>query len=155
MLDIDRARRDFPSLKRRVVELARQWKLRSIIDRRPGFTARGSGWQWQLPKPGARIQPQLRRGKSETERPLYPVSCVSADVIDWIESPHSWLLNSNVTFPWLRPKSSWIAIGQTRPFQLMNIEMTGSGRMELGRLCEEPAARLGSSSGPIVQLCEV
>ena len=31
LLDIDRARRDFPSLKRRVVELARQWKLRSII----------------------------------------------------------------------------------------------------------------------------
>ena len=31
LLDVDRARRDFPSLKRRVVELARHWKPRSII----------------------------------------------------------------------------------------------------------------------------
>lgn len=31
LLDVDRARRDFPSLKRRIVELARQWKTRTIL----------------------------------------------------------------------------------------------------------------------------
>ncbi len=31
LLDVDRARRDFPSLKRRIVELAIQWNARNII----------------------------------------------------------------------------------------------------------------------------
>jgi predicted phage terminase large subunit-like protein len=31
LLDVDRGRRDFPQLKRRVVELARQWKPRTIL----------------------------------------------------------------------------------------------------------------------------
>jgi predicted phage terminase large subunit-like protein len=31
LLDIDRARRDFPSLKQRIVELARQWNARTIL----------------------------------------------------------------------------------------------------------------------------
>ena len=31
LLDVDRARRDFPSIKRRIVELAIQWNARNII----------------------------------------------------------------------------------------------------------------------------
>jgi predicted phage terminase large subunit-like protein len=89
LLDVDRARLDFPSLKRRVVELARRWEARTLL-----IEDKGSGT--------ALIQ-QLR---SEANGICYPTAFVPKDdkltrlhaQSAWIEAGHVWLPERA---PWL------------------------------------------------------
>lgn len=89
LLDVDRARRDFPSLKRRVVDLARHWQPRTLL-----IEDKGSGT--------ALIQ-QLR---AEPNGIPYPTAFVPKDdkltrlhaQSAWIEAGHVWLPEQA---PWL------------------------------------------------------
>ena len=82
LLDLERARFDFPSLKRRVVDLARQWQAQTLL-----IEDKGSGT--------ALIQ-QLR---SEPNGICYPTAFVPKDdkltrfhaQSAWIEAGHVWL----------------------------------------------------------------
>jgi predicted phage terminase large subunit-like protein len=89
LVDVDRARLDFPSLKRRVVELARLWQPRSLL-----IEDKGSGT--------ALIQ-QLR---AESNGICYPTAFMPKDdkltrlhaQSAWIEAGHVWLPEQA---PWL------------------------------------------------------
>jgi predicted phage terminase large subunit-like protein len=97
LLDVDRARIDFPSLKRRVIELARHWQPRSLL-----IEDKGSGT--------ALIQ-QLR---AEANGIAYPTAFVPKDdkltrfhaQSAWIEAGHIWLPENA---PWLEDLRAEIA----------------------------------------------
>lgn len=97
LLDVDRARLDFPSLKRRVIELARRWQPRTLL-----VEDKGSGT--------ALIQ-QLR---AEPNGIAYPTAFVPRDdkltrlhaQSAWIEAGHIWLPEHA---PWLEDLRTEIA----------------------------------------------
>lgn len=97
LLDVDRARLDFPSLKRRVIDLARRWQPRTLL-----IEDKGSGT--------ALIQ-QLR---AEPNGIAYPTAFVPRDdkltrlhaQSAWIEAGHIWLPERA---PWLEELRTEIA----------------------------------------------
>lgn len=89
LLDVDRARRDFPTLKRRVVELARHWNPRTII-----IEDKGSGTS---------LIQQLR---SEPNGIPYPVAFVPKE--DKITRLHAGSARIEAGHVWLPDRASWL-----------------------------------------------
>lgn len=98
LLDIERARFDFPSLKRRAVELARHWQTRTVL-----IEDKGSGTS---------LIQQLR---AEHNGICYPTAFVPRDdkltrlhaQSAWIEAGHVWLPEQA---PWLEEFRSELAM---------------------------------------------
>ena len=89
LLDIDRARLDFPSLKRRVVDLARQWRPRSIIVEDKGA--------------GTALIQQLR---SESHGIPYPTAFLPKD--DKITRLHAQSARIEAGHVWLPERAAWL-----------------------------------------------
>jgi predicted phage terminase large subunit-like protein len=89
LLDVDRARRDFPSLKRRIVELAIQWNARNIIIEDKG--------------PGTSLIQQLR---TEHHGTPYPTAFLPRD--DKITRLHAQSARIEAGHVWLPERASWL-----------------------------------------------
>lgn len=89
LLDVDRARLDFPSLKRRVVELAKQWRPRSIIVEDKGA--------------GTALIQQLR---SESHGIPYPTAFLPKD--DKITRLHAQSARIEAGHVWLPQQAPWL-----------------------------------------------
>jgi predicted phage terminase large subunit-like protein len=89
LLDVDRARRDFPSLKRRIVELATQWGARNII-----IEDKGSGTS---------LIQQLR---TEHHGIPYPTAFLPRD--DKITRLHAQSARIEAGHVWLPERAPWL-----------------------------------------------
>jgi predicted phage terminase large subunit-like protein len=89
LLDVDRARRDFPSLKRRIVEQATQWKARNII-----IEDKGSGTS---------LIQQLR---TEHNGIPYPAAFLPRD--DKITRLHAQSARIEAGHVWLPERAPWL-----------------------------------------------
>jgi predicted phage terminase large subunit-like protein len=89
LLDVDRARRDFPSLKRRIVELAIQWNARNII-----IEDKGSGTS---------LIQQLR---TEHHGIPYPTAFLPRD--DKITRLHAQSARIEAGHVWLPERAPWL-----------------------------------------------
>ena len=89
LLDVDRARRDFPSLKRRIVELANQWNARNII-----IEDKGSGTS---------LIQQLR---AEHNGIPYPTAFLPRD--DKITRLHAQSARIEAGHVWLPERAPWL-----------------------------------------------
>ena len=89
LLDVDRAKRDFPSLKRRIVELGREWKPRAILIEDKGA--------------GTSLIQQL---KSEQNGIPYPIAFVPKD--DKVTRFHAQSARIEAGHVWLPDKASWL-----------------------------------------------
>lgn len=89
LLDVDRAKRDFPSLKRRIVELAREWKARTILIEDKGA--------------GTSLIQQLR---SEQNGIPYPVAFVPKD--DKVTRLHAQSARIEAGHVWLPERALWL-----------------------------------------------
>jgi predicted phage terminase large subunit-like protein len=89
LLDVDRARRDFPSLKRQIIDLARHWKPRSIV-----IEDKGSGTS---------LIQQLR---SEHNGIAYPTAFVPKD--DKITRLHAASARIEAGHVWLPERAAWL-----------------------------------------------
>ena len=89
LLHIDRARRDFPALKRRIIELAREWKTRTILIEDKGA--------------GTSLIQQLR---SEQNGVPYPVAFVPKD--DKVTRLHAQSARIEAGHVWLPERAAWL-----------------------------------------------
>ncbi len=89
LLHIDRARRDFPALKRRIVELGREWKTRTILIEDKGA--------------GTSLIQQLR---SEQNGVPYPVAFVPKD--DKVTRLHAQSARIEAGHVWLPERAAWL-----------------------------------------------
>ena len=89
LLDVDRARLDFPSLKRRVIELAQHWRPRSIIVEDKGA--------------GTALIQQLR---TESHGIPYPTAFLPKD--DKITRLHAQSARIEAGHVWLPQQASWL-----------------------------------------------
>ncbi len=89
LLDVERARLDFPSLKRRVIELAQHWKPRSLIVEDKGA--------------GTALIQQLR---SEVHGICYPTAFIPRD--DKITRLHAQSARIEAGHVWLPQQASWL-----------------------------------------------
>ena len=89
LLDVERARLDFPSLKRRVIELAQHWKPRSLIVEDKGA--------------GTALIQQLR---SEAHGIVYPTAFVPRD--DKITRLHAQSARIEAGHVWLPQQAPWL-----------------------------------------------
>lgn len=89
LLDVDRARLDFPSLKRRVVDLARQWRPRAVIVEDKGS---GTGLIQQL--------------RSEAHGIPYPTAFLPRE--DKITRLHAQSARIEAGHVWLPQQAAWL-----------------------------------------------
>ncbi|MEO6113655.1 MAG: phage terminase large subunit [Sphingomicrobium sp.] len=89
LLDVDRERRDFPALKRRIVELAREWRTRTILIEDKGA--------------GTSLIQQLR---SEHHGTPYPVAFMPKD--DKVTRLHAQSARIEAGHVWLPERAAWL-----------------------------------------------